>query len=145
MRRAAARFLQHFLAGERKKFLIPRRPPRKSIDAKEAEDVIDAEDVENLAHAAHALPPPGEIVRPHRLPVVKRNAPVLSPLDRELVVFEIRLGRRAAAPIQTEVVRPAKNIRAIQTNTERNVAHQGDAALVRVTADVAPLLVRDPL
>ena len=107
--------------------------------------MIDPKKVEDAADAAHPLPPPIEIVCAHRIPPIKRDAPVLSPLLSELVIFKIRLGRRSAAPIEHEFVRPREDIGAVITHSKRNVAHQRDSALLSKRIDLAPLFVRDPL
>ncbi len=96
-------------------------------------------------HAADALPPPIEISIAHDLPAEKRNAPVLPPFLRELVVLEIGFGRGAAGPIQRKFIAPCKNIRAVITHPERDVAHERDTAFFRVGFDRRPLSMRNPL
>src|SRR5439155_17938010 len=127
------------------KFCVPVWPPRKCVDPIKSEHVVDAENVEDSFHTAHPLPPPGEILRAHRRPVINRNAPVLSPLDRELVIFEIRFRRRASRPIEMENLPLRENIRAVITDTEGNVAHESDAMFPGKFPQLTPLLVRDPL
>ena len=107
--------------------------------------MVDAENVEDSFYAAHTLAPPGEILRTHRRPVINRNAPVLSPLNRELVIFEIRFRRCAPRPIEMENLPLRENIRAVITDTEGNVAHESDAMFPGKSPQLAPLLVRDPL
>ncbi len=80
--------------------------------------------MKDVAHAVDALPPPGEAVRAHRVPIVERDAPVLAPLLRELVLLEVRLRRCAARPVELKLVRPGKDIRAVVADAKRNVAHQ---------------------
>src|SRR6266404_1707168 len=145
MRSASAGSCEHFIPIKRKQLLVSRRPPRKRINPIKAEHVVDAKEVKRTLHAAHALPPPFEIISAHRLPSIKRNAPVLSPFLGKLVVLEIRLRWRAAAPIEHELVRSCKNVGAVITDTKRNVAHDGDPALRGIRFELAPLLLRDPL
>src|SRR5713101_1883069 len=73
------------------------------------------------------------------------DAPVLSPLLGEEIVFEMRLGRRASAPIERKFIRPGENVGAVIINAERNVAHQRNAAFFGVVFYLRPLLFRDPL
>ena len=101
--------------------------------------------MEDAFYPAHALPPPIKIACPHRVPAVKRTAPVLSPFLRELVFLEKWFRRRAGRPIERELVTPREDIDTVVTDAERDVAHQGDAALVRKRFKFAPLLMGDPL
>ena len=57
----------------------------------------------------------------------------------------MRLRRSSAQPVEHEFIRARKNVGAVITDTEGNVAHQSDAALLGVHFNVPPLLVRDPL
>src|SRR5436853_1781282 len=95
--------------------------------------------------SAHSLPPPLKVAPPHRLPVIKRDAPILAPFLGELVIFEIRLGRRSPGPIQRELVRLRKHIGAVITHAERDVAHDRYTASLSVGFNVAPLLMGNPL
>src|ERR1700752_2787320 len=105
MRRPTPGSLQHPSRVKGKKLFISSRPPRKCVDAIKSENVVDAKEMKHAPHSAHALPPPIEIVRLHCLPSVKRNAPVLPPFLGKLVVFEISLRRRAAAPVEDKFIR----------------------------------------
>src|ERR1700730_8853604 len=145
MRRTSSGPLQHLVPIEWKEFFVATRTPRKCVDAIKPEDMIDAKNVEGFANAPDALPPPGEIVCAHRVPLKKRNAPVLSPFLRELVVFEVWLGGRAPRPIEREFIRTSKDVGAVVTNAKGNVAHQGNAALFRKEFGFAPLFARNPL
>src|SRR6267378_4436477 len=122
MRSASAGSCEHFIPIKRKQLLIARRPPRKRVNPIKAEHVVDAKEVKGALHAAHALPPPFKIISAHRLPSIKRNTPVLSPLLGKLVVLEIRLRRCAAVPIEYKLVRSCKNVGAVIADTKRNVA-----------------------
>lgn len=53
-------------------------------DAEETKDVVDAEGVEVLSHLRKALAPPSIIVLGHLVPIVGREAPVLT-IFRELI------------------------------------------------------------
>src|SRR6266487_1243922 len=75
------------------------------------------------SRGTHPFAPPLKIVRAHYAPAVERNAPVLSPFLRKRVVLEIWLGRRATEPIEQEFIRAGKNVGAVITDTEGNVAH----------------------
>src|SRR5437763_16690944 len=107
--------------------------------------MVDAENVEDSFYAAHTLAPPGEILRTHRRPVINRNAPVLSPLNRELVIFEIRFRRCAPRPIEMENLPLRENIRPVITDTQGNVAHASDVMCSGTSPQLAPWLRRDPL
>src|SRR5581483_11092182 len=100
-----AGLLARLLLVERQKLPIPLRPPREAVNAIKTEHVVDAKEVEHLAHVVNAPPPPRKVIAPHRVPSIKRHAPVLPPFLREEIVLEIRLGRRAAAPFQIEQLR----------------------------------------
>src|SRR2546430_5660240 len=93
MRRLATSSFQHLVLIERKKLAVFPRPPGKRVNTIEAKHMIDPKKVEDAADAAHSLPPPIEIVCAHRIPPIKRDAPVLSPLLSELVIFKIQIGR----------------------------------------------------
>src|SRR5207248_1119300 len=82
---------------------------------------------------------------PSRLSVINWDRPVFSPLDRALVIFEIRFRRRAPRPIEMEDVPLSENIGAIITDTEGNVAHASDVAFLSKFSHLTPLLVGDPL
>src|SRR5207248_1685131 len=99
LRRRAIGPRPHFFLRQRKELLVPSRPPRERVDAIKPEDVIDAKHVEDSLHTAHPPPPPVQVSRSHHVPAIKRNAPVLSPLLRELIVLKVRLRRRAAGPV----------------------------------------------
>src|SRR5439155_7339208 len=95
--------------------------------------------------SADTLAPPLEIVRAHPVPAIQRNAPVLSPFLRELVVLEVRFGRCAAGPIEHEFIPPRQNVGAIITNAKRNITHERNAAFFGIRFYLPPLLMRDPL
>ena len=145
MRGSPTGFFQHLCVGQREKFRVPLWSPRECVDPIKSEHVIDAENVEDSPDAAHSLSPPGEILRPHRRPVINWDPPVLSPLDRELVIFEIRFRWRAPRPIEMEDVPLSENIGAVITDTEGNVAHESDLAFLSKFSHLTPLLVGDPL
>src|SRR5437667_11604000 len=100
MRLSPDGFFQHLCLGQREKFRIPVWSPRKCVDPIKSEDVVDTENVEDSFYATDPLSPPGKILRAHRRPVIDRNSPVLSPLDRELVILEIRFRLCAPRPIE---------------------------------------------
>src|SRR5262245_8825472 len=101
--------------------------------------------MKNPPGSAHPFAPPLKIVPAHDAPVIKRNAPVLSPFLCKCVVLENRLGRSAPEPVEHEFIRAREDIRAVVTDAEGNVAHQRHSALLRVRFDVSPLLISDPL
>src|SRR5213595_3489239 len=88
MRRATARSLEHLLPIQRQKLFVLPRSPRKCVDAIKSEHVIDAKEVKNAPDGTHTLTPPCEIVCPHPIPAIKRDAPILSPFLGELIVLE---------------------------------------------------------
>src|SRR6266700_2700736 len=99
MRSATIGPLHHLVPFERKKCFVLPRSPWKSVNSIKTENVIDTEKMKAAPDTANALSPPIKIPATHRVPMKKRDAPVLSPLLRELVLLEMRLGRRAATPI----------------------------------------------
>src|SRR5205823_14079386 len=128
MRSAAPRLLKHLVPIEREKLFVLPRPPRESVNAIKSQHVIDPKQMKNTLDRADAFAPPLKIVRAHPVPVIKRNTPVLSPFLGELIVLEVRLGRRAASPIEHEFIRPRENVGAVVADAKRSIAHQGDAA-----------------
>src|SRR5262245_3813457 len=101
--------------------------------------------MKNPPGSAHPFAPPLKIVCAHDTPAIKRNAPVLSPFLGERVVLENGLGRSATEPVEHEFIPAREDVGAVVTDTEGNVAHQRDAALLRKCFNVTPLLVSDPL
>src|SRR5262245_24679437 len=115
MRPSSAGFREHRIPIERQELGVPGWPPREGVDPIKTEHMINTEDVENSFYPAHALAPPCKILRSQRGPVVDRDPPVLTPFYRELVILEIRLGRRAARPIEMKNLTLAENIGAVIT------------------------------
>src|SRR5437762_12286842 len=113
MRRAASGSFQHLAFIEGKEFLVQSWPPGERIDAIKSLDVIDPEQMKDAPDSAHPFPPPLKIVRPHLVPAIERDAPVLAPFLCERVVLKGRLGRRAARPVEHKFARPRENVRAV--------------------------------
>src|SRR4029078_11299633 len=145
MRRMSARSFEHLMLIKRQEFFVRFGPPWEGIDAVKSLGVIDPEEMKHSSGTADTLSPPLEIVGAHGAPAVERNAPVLSPFLCERVVLEVWLWRRAAEPIEQKFIGARENIGAVITDAEWNIAHQRDAALLRMRFDVAPLLLCDPL
>src|SRR5205814_6707704 len=124
MRRATARSLKHLLPIKRQKLFVLPRSPRKCVDAIKSEHVIDAKEVENAPDGTHTLTPPFEIVRPHPIPAIKRDAPILPPFLGKLIVLEIRFGRCAARPVEREFIRPRENVSTVLADAKWNISHQ---------------------
>src|SRR6266404_954758 len=101
--------------------------------------------MEDPFNAPNSLPPPLKIAASHCVPAIKGNAPILSPLLRELVVLEVSLRRRATRPLKRENVSMRKHIRAVIADAKRDIAHQSNAAFLRKFAELAPLQMCDPL
>src|SRR5260370_17687753 len=99
LRSGAASLPKHLVPVERKKFSVLLRPPRKCVDAIKTQNVIDAKKMEAASNTADALSPPIEVAVTHYVPVKNWDAPVLSPLLRELVVLAMGLGRPPPPPI----------------------------------------------
>src|SRR5438270_13418878 len=135
MRCAAAGSRKHLIPVERKEFSVLLRAPRKGVDAVKTQNVIDAKEVEAAPNTADALSPPIKIPATHHVPVKKRDAPILSPLLGELVVFKMRFRRRASAPIGRKFTGPCENICAAIIDAEWNVAHQRETAFFCVRFD----------
>src|SRR5437764_949769 len=108
MRLTPIRATAHLVPAQRQKFLVARGTPGKRVDAIKTQNMIDPENVEGVLHSADPLAPPAKIVLSHCSPLIKRNAPVLSPFLSELVVFEVPFRRRAASPFEREFVRLRK-------------------------------------
>src|SRR6476620_1159493 len=101
--------------------------------------------MKNTPGSAYPFAPPLEIVRAHRGPAIKRNAPVLSPFLCKRVILENWLRRSATEPVEDEFIWVRENVGAVVTDAKRNVAHQRHAALFGIRFDVPPLLISDPL
>src|SRR4029453_12439948 len=129
---AAAGSFEHLIPIEREKLLVLPRPPREGIDAIKSKHVINAKEMKNAPDSPDAFAPPLKIAPAHSVPAIERNAPVLAPFLRESVVLEVRLGRRSAAPIEHEFIRPRENVSAVITDAEWNIAHKGYAAFLSV-------------
>src|ERR1700756_3758792 len=123
MRGASSGSLEHLTSIEREKFLISPWPPWKGVDSIKSLDVIDPKEMKDVPDGSHPFSPPLKIVRTHRAPPIKRNAPVLAPFLRERVILKGRLGRCAARPIEHELIPARENIGAVVTDAERNIAH----------------------
>src|SRR6266513_4798607 len=98
--------------------------------------------MKDMPDSAHPLAPPHKIVCAHSVPAIERNTPVLAPFLRERVVFEVRFGRCAAAPLEHEFIPPRENVGAVITDAKWNIAHYRHATFLGVRFDRAPLLVR---
>src|SRR4029077_7272351 len=129
---AAASSFEHLIPIEGKKLLVLPRPPREGIEEIKAKHVIKAKEMKNAPDSPDALAPPLKIPRAHSVPAIEWNAPVLAPFLGESVVLEVRLGRRSAAPIEHEFIRPRENVSAVITDAKWNIAHQGHAAFLSV-------------
>ena len=103
-------------------------------DAEEAQDVVDAVGIEVLGHLHKACLPPGKAVLGHLLPIVGREAPVLTH-HREII------GRSTRRRVHVEElgIDPGIDTRARDTN--RNIALQHHATRVGVVAHLAQLTV----
>ena len=134
-----------FVGGEGDEIVIAIGEPREGVDAEEAEDMIDAKEVESGADLADALPPPGEIFLAMLIPFVEGDAPILAPLGGEGIIGEIVVGARAAAPLVIEELRVSPDIGAEVTDSEGDIAHQGDAFGGGVRFSGEPLLIGEPL
>src|ERR1700751_3492586 len=141
MWKLAASLFQHLLSIERQEFFVPLGAPWKSVDAIKALDVIHAEQMKASSGSARPFAPPLKIVGAHGAPAIERNAPILPPFLRERVVLKVRLGWRATKPIEHEFNRSRENVGAVKTDAEGDVAHQSHAALLRMSFQVAPLLM----
>src|SRR5258708_7894141 len=111
MRGVSTGALEHLMPLEREHLPVLFWAPGKGVDPVETEDVVDSKCVKDVLHSADALSPPLQIVRSHRLPAINRNAPVLSPFLGKLVVLEVGLRRRAAGPLERELVWSRENVR----------------------------------
>src|SRR5262249_19857579 len=107
--------------------------------------MIDTKEMKNAPDGSHTLAPPFEVAPAHFVPMIERDAPVLSPFLRELVIFEVRLGRRTTAPIEHKFIGPRKNIGAVIANAKWGITHKSDPALFGIRFNLTPLLMRDPL
>src|SRR5690348_11437189 len=120
---ATSGLLQHLIAIEREKLVVLSRPPRKRIDAVKPEDVIDSKQVKHAPHCADTFAPPLKIVCPHFVPAIKRDTPVLAPFLRKRVVFKVRFRRCTSGPVEVKFIRPSKDVSAVITDAEWNIAH----------------------
>src|SRR5438477_3599081 len=145
MRRAATSSLEHLIPVEWQKFFVVLGSPRERVNPIKTQDVIDPKKMKPAPNAADTLAPPIEVPIAHPIPMKNRNTPILSPFLSELVVFKMGFRRRATAPVERKFIRPGENVGTVIIDTERNVAHQRNAAPFGVGFDRRPLFVRDPL
>ena len=96
--------------------------------------MVDTVSVEVILHLCEAAAPPVVAVLGHLVPVVRREAPVLS-ADREVV------GRCTGRSVEVEQVRLNGCIYRVRTDTDRYIALHCYAYRVRISHSVAQLLV----
>src|SRR6266404_7885687 len=113
MGRASAGFLEHLVPIQFEKFFVLLRSPRECVNPIEAENVVDAEKMKAMRDCADAFTPPIEATFAHGRPTIQWNAPVLSPLLGEFVVFEVRFRGSATAPVESELLRSSEHVRAV--------------------------------
>src|SRR5215472_11290652 len=101
--------------------------------------------MKNPPGSAHPFAPPLKIVPAHDAPVIKRNAPVLSPFLCKWVVLENWLWRSATEPVEHEFIPARENVGAVITDAKRNIPYQRHSAVLRVRLNVSPLLIGNPL
>ena len=86
----------------------------------EAQHVVDAISIKELRHILESASPPLTVVLQHLVPVVGREAPVLT-IHREVIRWSSSLS------VKIEVLRLCPHITAKTVHTDRNVAFQNDS------------------
>ena len=103
-------------------------------DTEETQDMIYAVGIEIILHLAETLLPPAEVILCHLVPVIRREAPVLS-ADREVI------GRSTGTGVQIKQLRINSSIHAVRTDTNRYIALHRYANRVRISHCVCQLLI----
>ena len=114
------------------------RVDRYLPNAEETEYVVDAVGIEELRHVLEATHPPLTTVFEHLVPVVGREAPVLT-VDREVI------GRRTGLSVEVEVAWLHPHVAAIAVHADRDVALEDDMMLAGVGVGLVELSVEDIL
>ena len=104
-------------------------------DTEETEDMIHTVCVEIVLHLAETSLPPTEVILRHLVPVISREAPVLT-ANREII------GRRTGRSVQIEQLRINGCIDAVRADSDRYVTLHRYADRVRVSHSVSQLFVR---
>ena len=104
-------------------------------DTEETEDMIHTVSIEIVLHLLETTLPPTEVILGHLIPVIGREAPVLT-ADREII------GRSTGRSIQVEEVRINSCIDRVRADTDRYITLHRYADRVRISDCVSELLVR---
>mmetsp|Transcript_31256 Transcript_31256/g.64787 ORF Transcript_31256/g.64787 Transcript_31256/m.64787 type:complete len:308 (-) Transcript_31256:521-1444(-) len=117
----AARLPQLVARDRQRRAEPPQQTPsgrrRHFPDAEEPQDVVDAERLEVSAHPAKAVGPPAVTVLRHRLPVVRREPPVLP-------VLGVVVGGGTRLLVHVEEMRLEPGIHRVVVDADRQVALQ---------------------
>ena len=106
--------------------------------------MVETDHVEQFAGPAHPIDPPIEAAFPEHLPPIQRIAPALAG-RAEIIRRHPRHADRLALLIQLKQLRVRPHVRRIIGNKDGDVAHQLDAALGAVSAQVQPLIIKREL
>ena len=96
--------------------------------------MIYAVGIEIILHLAETLLPPAEVILRHLIPVICREAPVLT-TDREVI------GRSTGTGVQIKQLRINSSIHAVRTDTNRYIALHRYANRVGISHCVCQLLI----
>ena len=96
--------------------------------------MVYAVSIEIILHLLEAALPPAEVILRHLIPVIGREAPVLT-TDREVI------GRSTGRSIEVEELRINSGIYAVRTDTDRYIALHRYADRVRISYCIRQLLV----
>ena len=107
-------------------------------DAEEAEHVVDTVSIEELRHVLETAYPPLATVFEHLVPVVSREAPILT-VDREVI------GWRTGLSVEVEVAWLHPYVAAIAVHANRDVALEDDVVLACVGMSLVELSIEDIL
>ena len=108
---------------------------RNLPDSEKSENMVDPEGVEIFGHLLQAGLPPGIVILGHFLPIVGREAPVLTFLAEVI-------RRCACGGVQIEQFRMPVGIGAVSTHTDREVSLEGNALRTGIPGNFRKLPVQ---
>ena len=103
-------------------------------DTEETQDMIYAVGIEIILHLAETLLPPAEVILRHLIPVICREAPVLT-TDREVIGWSTGTG------VQIKQLRINRSIHAVRADSDRYITLHRYADRVCVSHCVCQLLI----
>ena len=106
--------------------------------------MVDAQPIEHAARRVQAAQPPAELVAPHFFPVIQGVAPALA-VGAEIVRGHARHAQGGEVLSELEKLRFGPGVGGIFGHIDGHIAKQGDALLIYIFAQRAPLAEKQPL